>query len=93
MQGGNAARSLYQGQIPQARVDRENEANEARFQSHEQDMEIGSENKWPSLTLESLEKKFHDEILKLLKEQNDAEDAEIIRHKEVGTWCIDDFSS
>ncbi|KAL3520928.1 hypothetical protein ACH5RR_019077 [Cinchona calisaya] len=85
-QGGNAARSLYQEQIPQSIVDRENEANkEVVSQTYEQDMEIGYEDtpKPTPLTLEGLEIKFQDEILKLSKEHNDAEDAEITRHKKV----------
>ena len=46
-------------------------------------MEVGYEQDLLSQTLEGLEKKFLDDIMKLAKEQNDAEDAENIRHREV----------
>uniref|UniRef100_A0A5B7BA73 Uncharacterized protein n=1 Tax=Davidia involucrata TaxID=16924 RepID=A0A5B7BA73_DAVIN len=82
-QGGNATRSFYQGQMPDQKLDLEKQANkEPRMQSHEQDMEIGYEDKPSPVTFEGLEQKFQDEIIKLLKEQSDAEDAENARHKE-----------
>ncbi|KAA8539060.1 hypothetical protein F0562_025752 [Nyssa sinensis] len=82
-QGGNATRSFYQGQMPDRKLDLEKQANnEPRMHSHEQDMEIGYEDKPSPLTFEVLEQKFQDEIIKLLKEQSDAEDAENARHRE-----------
>ncbi|XP_017984214.1 PREDICTED: uncharacterized protein LOC18586868 [Theobroma cacao] len=45
-------------------------------------MEIGYEDNPSPLTFEGLERKFHDEIMQLVKEQSDAEDKEIARHKE-----------
>lgn len=46
-------------------------------------MDVGYENKPLSQTFEGLEQKFLDDIMKLAKEQSDAEDAENARHKEV----------
>ncbi|XP_077225834.1 ubiquitin carboxyl-terminal hydrolase isoform X2 [Tasmannia lanceolata] len=53
-----------------------------RAQSQEQDMEIGYEENPMAQTFEGLEKKFLDEIMKLTKEQQEAEDAEVSRHRE-----------
>ena len=47
-------------------------------------MEIGFEDKTVNQTFEGLEQRFYDDILKLTKEQNDAEDAENAWHREVG---------
>ncbi|XP_073304717.1 uncharacterized protein [Primulina huaijiensis] len=57
-------------------------SREAGNQSHEQDMEIGYEDKPQLVTFEGLERRFKDEIFNLIKEQADAEDAENTRHKE-----------
>lgn len=54
-----------------------------RAQDHEQDMEIGYEEHAMPQTFESLEQKFLDDIMKLTKEQQEAEDAENARHREV----------
>lgn len=55
-----------------------------RLQSHEQDMEIGYEDNKPGkLTFEGLEKKLLDEMMKIINDQNDLENEEIARHKEV----------
>ncbi|GMP22146.1 hypothetical protein CsSME_00000291 [Camellia sinensis var. sinensis] len=82
-QGGNAARSVYEGQMPDPKVDSLKQPNmESGFQAHEQDMEIGYEDKPSTLTFEGLEQRFLDEIMKLAKEQSDAEDAENAKHRE-----------
>lgn len=78
-----ATRPLHQQQLPDSTTDLRDVVNTNGLESHEQDMEIGYEDNPPPLTFEALEKKFKDETLKLLKEQLDAEDAEIIRHREV----------
>lgn len=46
-------------------------------------MDVGFEDKPLSQTFEGLEQKFLDDIMKLAKDQSDAEDAENARHKEV----------
>lgn len=46
-------------------------------------MEIGYEEHTIPPTFESLEQKFIDDIMKLTKEQQEAEDAENARHREV----------
>ncbi|XP_057980735.1 uncharacterized protein LOC131166314 [Malania oleifera] len=81
--GGNSSRSFYQGQISDPNLVSEKQGNkESSIQPHEQDMDIGyEENPLPS-SFEGLEKKFLDEIMKLTKEQNDAEDVENARHRE-----------
>jgi len=74
-QGVDASKSYFQGQS------RNN--NDSRSQAHEEDMDVGYEGNHLSQTFEGLEQNFRDDILKLTKEQNDAEDAEYARHREV----------
>lgn len=80
-QGGIDSTSYYQGpnslNIPAYK--------DTSTQAAEQDMEIGygdSPSPSPS-TFEGLERKFHDEIMQLVKEQSDAENAENTRHREM----------
>ena len=83
-QGDSGTRSYYQGQMPDQKRGSDNQSNgETRILPHEQDMEIGYEDKPSSLTFEALEQKFLDEIINLAKEQNDAEAVENERHREV----------
>nr|AFK48983.1 unknown [Lotus japonicus] len=82
-QGGDASRSYYQGQRPDPKLNLQNRSNsESRSQAHEEDMDVGYEGAHLSQTFEGLEKNFHDDIMKLTKEQDDAEDAEHARHRE-----------
>jgi len=74
-QGVDASKSYFQGQS------RNN--NDSRSQAHEEDMDVGYEGNHLSQTFEGLEQNFRDDIMKLTKEQNDAEDAEYARHREV----------
>ncbi|XVF19581.1 hypothetical protein REPUB_Repub11eG0123200 [Reevesia pubescens] len=53
-----------------------------RSRPHDENMEVGYEQNLLSQTLEGLEKNFLDDIMKLAKEQNNAEDTENIRHRE-----------
>ncbi|KDP42969.1 hypothetical protein JCGZ_23911 [Jatropha curcas] len=84
-QGVDASRSYFQGKGPgpEPKLALEKQGiNDPRFGQHNEDMQIGYEEK-PSLqTFEGLEQKFLDDILKLAKDQNDAEDAENARHRE-----------
>lgn len=73
-QGVDASKSYFQGQS------RNN--NDSRSQAHEEDMDVGYEGNHISQTFEGLEQNFRDDIIKLTKEQNDAEDAEYARHRE-----------
>ena len=50
-------------------------------------MNVGYEGNHLSHTFEGLEQNFHDDIVKLAKELNDAEDAEHARHREVSVKC------
>ncbi|KAI3984998.1 hypothetical protein MKX01_004766 [Papaver californicum] len=79
-QHGDAPRALYQGQN---RLDSQSGLektviNDQRVQIQEQDMEIG----YDESSFEVFEIKFHGDIIKLTKEQDEAEDAENARHKE-----------
>ena len=86
-QGGNAAEHLYEGQTGDPKVELEKLTNwESGLQTHEQDMEIGYEDKPSTLTYEGLERRFLDEIMKLSKELCDAEEQENARHREVSLY-------
>ncbi|KAL6506503.1 hypothetical protein OROGR_024684 [Orobanche gracilis] len=76
-EGRAASRSYYQNQ----RMPLERQGGGA--QSHEEDMDIGYEdNSRLTQTFEGLEQRFLDDIMKLSREQTDAEDAENARHRE-----------
>ncbi|XP_052181660.1 uncharacterized protein LOC127794528 [Diospyros lotus] len=86
-QGGNAAEHLYEGQRRDPKVELEKLTNwESGLQTHEQDMEIGYEDKPSTLTHEGLERRFLDEIMKLSKELCDAEEQENARHREISLY-------
>ncbi|XP_068651060.1 uncharacterized protein [Aristolochia californica] len=57
-------------------------SKDPRGQSHEKDVEVGYEEAIMPQTIEGLENKFLGEIMKLIKEHQEAEDAEIARHRE-----------
>lgn len=85
--GSNASKSFYQSQRADSKLGLEKQVNiDPRSQPHGEEMDIGYEEKTLSHTFEGLEQKFLDDIMKLTKEQTDAEDAEIARHREV--LCI-----
>ncbi|KAI3520322.1 hypothetical protein L1887_09669 [Cichorium endivia] len=76
---GNASQS--QERMSNQRANHENRANnDPRFQSYEQDMEIGYEDS--ESIIQGMEQRFQDEIMKLIKELGNSEDAENARHKE-----------
>ncbi|CAN4120159.1 unnamed protein product [Withania somnifera] len=82
-QGSEASRPYYQGQRTDPRLALENQGGkDPRAQPREEDMDIGYEDKPVQHPLEGLDQKFLDDIMKLTKEQNDAEDAENSRHRE-----------
>ncbi|XAR59619.1 hypothetical protein NMG60_11015525 [Bertholletia excelsa] len=81
-QGGDPSRSYFQGQKPDPKIALEKHDNNSRSQPHEENMDIGYEDGSLSQTFDGLEQKFIDDIMKLSKEQNDAEDAENARHRE-----------
>ncbi|XP_022730651.1 uncharacterized protein LOC111285447 [Durio zibethinus] len=81
-QGTDGSRTYFQGQRPDPNLSLEKQNVDLRSQPCEENMEVGYEQNLLSQTLEGLEKKFVDDIMKLAKEQNDAEDAENIRHRE-----------
>lgn len=83
-QGVDVSRSYFQGQRPDTKLVLENQnSSDPRSRPHEEDMDVGYEDKPLSQTFEGLEQKYLDDIMKLSKEQSDAEDAENVRHKEV----------
>lgn len=69
-------------------MERQSGGGDLRSQPHEEDMDIGYEDNRVVQTFEGLEQRFLDDIMKLNKEQTDAEDAENARHREV---CSDYF--
>lgn len=82
-QGGDTSRSYFQGQRQDSKMALERQGNnDPRSQPHEEDMDIGYEDNPSSRTFEGLEQRFLDDIMKLSKEQTDAEDAENARHRE-----------
>lgn len=81
-QGTDGPRSYFQGQRSDPRMALEKQENDARSQLREEDMDIGYEDTRLSQSFEGLEQRFLDDIMKLVKEQTDAEDAENARHRE-----------
>ncbi|XP_024017525.1 uncharacterized protein LOC21400154 [Morus notabilis] len=81
-QGGDTTRSYFQGQRPDAKMSLEKQSNIDTRSQRNEDMDIGYEENPAVQTFQSLEEKVHDDIMKLIKEQNDAEDAENARHRE-----------
>ncbi|XP_059664850.1 uncharacterized protein LOC132311127 [Cornus florida] len=82
-QGGDASRSYYQGQRPDPKMGSEKQGNnDRRSQPHEEDMDVGYDDNVLLQTFDGLEQKFLDDIMKLTKDQTDAEDAENARHRE-----------
>lgn len=82
-QGREASRSYYQNQRQDPRMPLERQGGgDHRSQHHEEDMDIGYEDNRGPQTFEGLEQGFLDDIMKLSKEQTDAEDAENARHRE-----------
>ncbi|XVF47046.1 hypothetical protein PTKIN_Ptkin03bG0077800 [Pterospermum kingtungense] len=80
--GTDGSRTYFQGQRPDPKLSLEKQNADPRSRPHGENMDIGYEQNILSQTLEGLEKKFLDDITKLAKEQNDAEDAENARHRE-----------
>ncbi|XP_076950402.1 uncharacterized protein LOC143623356 isoform X2 [Bidens hawaiensis] len=78
-EGADVSRSYYQSQGQ--RSGSEKPGHDIRSMSREENMEIGYEDNVASQTFEGLEQRFYDDIVKLSKEQNDAEDAENARHR------------
>lgn len=83
-QGGDAPRSYFQDLRPDLKLAMQSQSQNARSETHKEDKDVVYEVNNLSQTFEGLEQKFRDDIMKLAKEQNDAEDAENARHREVG---------
>ncbi|KAK4440548.1 hypothetical protein Salat_0389700 [Sesamum alatum] len=81
--GREAPGSYYRGQRLDPRMSMEGQSRgDPRPQPHEEDMDIGYEDNRVLHTFEGLEQRFFDDVMKLSKEQIDAEDAENARHME-----------
>uniref|UniRef100_A0A1D1YH16 Centrosome-associated protein CEP250 n=1 Tax=Anthurium amnicola TaxID=1678845 RepID=A0A1D1YH16_9ARAE len=81
-EGNDASQSLFQGQRSNSKPSSEKQASTyPRAQAQEQEMEAGFEDSLPQ-TFEGLERKFLEDIIKLSKEHQDAEDVENARHRE-----------
>lgn len=81
-QGNNAIQSYIPDDSIDAKVSQQNQFNQETDEAHEEDMEIGYDDKPPTPTYEGLEQRFIDEIMKLVGERSDKEDAEFARHNE-----------
>ncbi|XP_021628623.1 uncharacterized protein LOC110626817 isoform X3 [Manihot esculenta] len=86
-QAVDGSRSYFQGKGlglgPEPKLALEKQGiNDPRFGPCEEDMQVGLKEKPLLQTFEGIEQKFLDDITKLAKEQNDAEDAENARHRE-----------
>jgi hypothetical protein len=62
-------------------------SSDSRPQAHEENIDVRYEGNHLSQTFEGLEQNFHDDIIKLTKEQQEVEDAEQARHREVSVKC------
>lgn len=82
-QGNNGIQSYIPDEPTDAKVDQQNQTNGEMDEAREEDMEIGYEESPPTPTYEGLERRFVDEIIKLVRERSDKEDAELARHNEV----------
>jgi hypothetical protein len=82
-QGNNAIQSYIPDDSIDAKVSQQNQFNQETDEAHEEDMEIGYDDKPPTPTYEGLEQRFIDEIMKLVGERSDKENAEFDRHNEV----------
>ncbi|KAK4780473.1 hypothetical protein SAY87_016579 [Trapa incisa] len=82
-QSGNVSRSYYHNLRPDSGLasGRPTDGN-IGSQSHDKESNVGYENMLSSRTFEGFEQKHIDELMKLLKELYDAEDAENERHRE-----------
>ncbi|KAH7675293.1 hypothetical protein IHE45_08G126700 [Dioscorea alata] len=76
-QGSEPSRPLYQGHRSESKLVLDKQTNK--------DLEIGYDDNNLPLTFDGLEQKFLQDFLKLTKEQQDAEDIENARHREVST--------
>ncbi|CAN1247627.1 hypothetical protein LINPERPRIM_LOCUS6412 [Linum perenne] len=79
----DASRAYFQGKRPDSQMVLEQQGNiDPRSRSREEDGQSSYEEKSHLQGFEGLEQKFIDDIMKLAKEQSDAEDSEIARHRE-----------
>jgi hypothetical protein len=83
-QGAGGAQSFYDGKRSDSKVGLEKQpSKESRDQPHTDRTETRYENYNLPRTFEGLEQSFHEDIILLSKELQDAEDAENSRHMEV----------
>ncbi|XWS28476.1 hypothetical protein CRYUN_Cryun25bG0072800 [Craigia yunnanensis] len=69
---------IFQRQRPDPKLSLEKQNADRTYRPHDEHMEVGYEQNLLSQTLEGLEKKFLDDIMKFAKEQNDAEVQKIL---------------
>ncbi|CAA3020876.1 Hypothetical predicted protein [Olea europaea subsp. europaea] len=82
-QGYQVARSYYQDQRPDPQMSLEKQSgSDPKHQPRGENMDIGYEDNCMSQTFYGLEQRFLDDIMKLSKEQTDAEDVENASHRE-----------
>lgn len=81
-QGNNGIQRYIPDESIDTKVNWQNQANQEMDEAREEDMEIGYDESPPTPTYEGLEQRFIDEIMKLVKDRSDKEDAEFARHNE-----------
>ncbi|PKU60423.1 uncharacterized protein LOC110100787 isoform X1 [Dendrobium catenatum] len=77
-QGSDSSRSAYQGQRPDSKIGLEKQM----IRDPRDSKEVGYDESNHPQTFEGLEEKFLEDIMKLTKEQEEAEDKENTRHRE-----------
>uniref|UniRef100_A0A1J3FTE8 Uncharacterized protein n=1 Tax=Noccaea caerulescens TaxID=107243 RepID=A0A1J3FTE8_NOCCA len=81
-QGVDSSRTYYRGQMdPKSGMEKQGSDSRAQPQ-HQENTKPGYENNRGVQTFEGLEQKFMEDITRLAKDQIEAEDAEIARHRE-----------
>ncbi|XP_010420993.1 PREDICTED: uncharacterized protein LOC104706493 [Camelina sativa] len=81
-QGVDSSRTYYRGQMdPKPGMEKQGSVPRAQSQ-HQENPKTGYDNNRGMQTFEGLEQKFMDDITRLAKDQIEAEDAEIARHRE-----------
>ncbi|CAK8572927.1 unnamed protein product [Lathyrus sativus] len=82
VQENNGMQPYIPNESIDAKASQQNQVNQETDEAREEDMEIGYDEMPSTPTYEGLEQRFIDEIMKLVRERSDKEDAEISRHKE-----------
>lgn len=87
-QVNDISRTLYEGQMSDSKLGMEMQAKkDPRAQAHQDELDARFNDSSFPQTFEGLEQKFLIDIMNLTKEQQEAEDRENARHREVTLKC------